>query len=290
MSRPADRPLWLHSMATPETDAVGCLWIAHRLGLDGVELIVDDEYPAALRLRARRDEVARVVGAAAKLGLRIGALCSYVRDIDADSEHRRRTAVDELRRTVELATAVGAGHVRVLAGHDHDGAARPAAVGRAAQSLAEASRHAGVAGVSLNVENHMDTLATSARATRELVEAAAAPCVGVLYDQANLAIMDAEDAAAAVRVQGPLIRHVHLKNFLPPAADRRPVGLAAGVVEWTAVLPLLAGYTGAMTLEYERRWYPRHLPPAELGLPADIDFVRRAGAVSPEPTHEERPV
>ncbi|WP_162606027.1 sugar phosphate isomerase/epimerase family protein [Jiangella aurantiaca] len=272
--------LWLHSMATPETDAVGCLRVAQRLGLDGVELIVDEEYPAALPLDAGSAVMNAVGVVAADLGLRVGALCSYVRDIDADSEHRRRAAVDELRRTVDLATAVGAAHVRVLAGHDHDGDVRPAAVRRAARSLAEASEHAGEAGVSLNVENHMDTLATSARATRQLVEAAAAPAVGILYDQANLAIMAAEGAATAVRLQASYIRHVHLKNFLPGVPERRPAGLAAGVVDWRTVLPLLGFHCGAVTFEYERRWFPDQLPPAELGLPPDIAWLRGIRASS----------
>lgn len=276
MSGAARWPLWLHSMATPETDAAGCLEIAHRLGLDGVELIVADDYPAALPSGASPAEAAAVAAVADGLGLRVGALCSYARDLDAESAAARRATADALRRAVDLGVAVGARHVRVLAGHDRPPADRLTAVRHAAATLRDAAGHADQAGVSLNVENHMDTLATSAAATRALVDAAAAPSVGILYDQANLAIMAAEPAAVAVDVQRELIRHVHVKNFVRSGGHdgRTPVGLADGEVDWPATLRLLDEYTGALTLEYERRWYPGVLPPAEVGLVADLELLR----------------
>lgn len=276
MSGAARWPLWLHSMATPETDVTGCLRIAHRLRLDGVELIVADDYPAALPAGADPAEAAAVAAAADGLGLRIGALCSYARNLDDESGARRRATADELRRAVDLAAAAGAEHVRVLAGRDRPAAERPGAVRRAATTLHEVAAHAHEAGVNLNVENHMDTLATTAAATRELVDAAAAPSVGILYDQANLAIMGAEPAAVAVGVQRELIRHVHVKNFVRSGGHegRTPVGLVAGEVDWPATLRLLDGYAGALTLEYERRWYPGVLPPADVGLVADLELLR----------------
>ncbi|TDE16052.1 sugar phosphate isomerase/epimerase family protein [Jiangella asiatica] len=271
---PGPWPLWLHSMATPDTDAAGCLAVAHELGLDGIELIVADDYPAALPQAASPAEAAAVSSVADGLGLRVGALCSYARDIDHEAATDRQNTADALRRAVDLAAALGAGHVRVLAGHDRPAEERPDAVRRAAETLRGLAPHAQAAGVSLNVENHMDTLATSAKATRELVDAATAPAVGVLYDQANLAIMAAEPATVAVDLQRELIRHVHVKNFVPAGDGRRPVGLAEGTVDWPATLRLLDGYTGALTFEYERRWYPDQLPPAQIGLRADRDLLR----------------
>ncbi|PZF83322.1 sugar phosphate isomerase/epimerase family protein [Jiangella anatolica] len=266
-------PLWLHSMATPETDVAGCLAIAHRLGLDGVELIVADDYPAAL---SSQMDAARAAAMADGLGLRVGVLCSYARDLDDESAAVRDATADALRRAVDLAAAAGAGHVRVLAGRDRPADDRPDAASRAAATLHAVAAHAGPAGVSLDVENHMDTLATSAAATRQLVDAVAAPAVGILYDQANLAIMAAEPPADAVGVQRELIRHVHVKNFVRSDGfeGRTPVGLAAGEVDWPVTLGLLDGYTGALTLEYERRWYPDVLPPADVGLVADLELLR----------------
>ncbi|WP_129664088.1 sugar phosphate isomerase/epimerase family protein [Phytoactinopolyspora endophytica] len=270
--------LLLHSMATPDVGPVGCLESAHRLELDGIELIIDDEYRCGLRPAASRSEVNGVAGAAADLGLRVAALCPYTRDIDAESESDRWRAADELRRAVDLAAELGARHIRVLAGRDRPEPERAAALARASQTLGEVGVYAQLAGVNLNVENHMDTLATSAATTRDLVAAAASPTVGILYDQANLAIMRAEDPATAYLMQEPFIRHVHLKNFLPAEGGRRPVGLDAGKVDWRAALLLLDGYIGTMTFEYERRWFSDQLPPVETVLHRDRDLVLRTAA------------
>ncbi|NEE03481.1 sugar phosphate isomerase/epimerase family protein [Phytoactinopolyspora halotolerans] len=265
-------------MATPDADAIGCLRVADQLELDGIELIIDDDYPCAVRTSASTAQVGEIAGAAGDLGLRVAALCSYTRDIDVASEQHRRRAVDELRRATDLAAEIGARHVRVLAGRDRPNDERADAMARAAATLTEVAGYARPAGINLNVENHMDTLATTAAATRELVAAAASPAVGVLYDQANLAIMRAEDPATAVQLQEPFIRHVHLKNFLPAEGGRRPVGLDAGKVDWNSTLRLLDGYTGTMTFEYERRWFRDQLPPVETVLHEDRDLVLSVAA------------
>lgn len=270
--------LLLHSMATPDVGPRGCLESAHRLGLDGIELIVDDEYPCAIRPTAGNPQVTHVAEAAGDLGLRVAALCPYTRDIDAETDVDRRRAADELRRAVDLAAELGAEHIRVLGGNDRPDSERADATARAARTLADVGEYARLAGVNLNVENHMNTLATSAVATRDIVAASASPAVGILYDQANLAIMKSENPATAYQTQEPFIRHVHLKNFVPALGGRRPVGLDAGKVDWHATLRLLGGYTGTMTFEYERRWFPHQLPPVEAVLPDDRDLVLRIAA------------
>lgn len=270
--------LLLHSMATPDVPPHACLETARQLDLDGIELIVDDEYQCAIRPDAHGSQLSRLTKVAGDLGLRIAALCPYTRDIDADAPADRQRAADELRRAVDVAVELGARHVRVLGGNDRPYAEHTEAAARAAQTLHEVGEHASAASVNLNVENHMNTLAISATATRDLAAAAASPAVGVLYDQANLAIMRAENPATAYQIQRPFIRHVHLKNFMPAEGGRRPVGLDAGKVDWHATLRLLHDYTGTMTFEYERRWFRHQLPPVETVLPNDRDLVRRIAA------------
>jgi sugar phosphate isomerase/epimerase len=268
--------LLLHSMATPDADAAGCLRVAAGLGLDGIELIVDAEYPSAVRPDTTAENLRSLRAAADGLGLSIVALSPYDRQLNAaDTADRKRTA-DALRRAVDIAYELGAQHVRVLPGvavadEDHHAATQAAAA-----TLRSVAPHAAQAGVWLNLENHMDTLATSAARTRALCDAVDDPQVGILYDQANLAIMGAEQPEDAVARQAGVIRHAHVKNFVPPATDRRPVSLADGVVDWPRTVRALleTGYPGAFTFEYERRWYPGDLPPAEIGLPADRDLLR----------------
>lgn len=265
-------PLLLHSMATPELDAAGCLRTAAGLGLDGIELIVDADYPCALRPTAGAAEVRALASAAADHGVRVAALSPYPKEFNVTSLRARQAAADALGRVVDLAFEVGAGQVRVLAGVPVDD--EPAALARAAETLRPVVERAATAEVSLNAENHMDTMATSAGRTVAFAQAAG---LGIIYDPANLAILGADDRESAIEIQRELTRHVHVKNV---ASDRQPVRLAAGVVDWPRTLRALslAGYSGALSFEYERRWYRDVLPPATIGLPPDIALVRRFAA------------
>ncbi|MFI6231545.1 sugar phosphate isomerase/epimerase family protein [Micromonospora echinospora] len=269
-------PLLLHSMGTPDTDPVGCLRTAAGLGLDGIELIVDDSYPCAVRPDAGPAALAALRRTAEDMGLRIAALAPYAKDFGAEAAADRARAAAALDRAVELADALGAGGVRVLPGREVPAGDHAAALDRAAATLRPVAERALRAAVSLNLENHMDTLATTARHTRSLADLVGSAGLGILYDQANLTLMGAEEPVDAVDVQWPLIRHVHVKNFIPTPLDRRPVGLGAGVVDWRTTVRALAaaGYRGAVTFEYERRWYPDALPPPPEGLPADRDLLR----------------
>jgi L-ribulose-5-phosphate 3-epimerase len=266
--------LLLHSMGTPDRDAVGCLDAAADLGLDGIELIVDEEYPSAVSLAGSQSARLSLRHEATARNLRIVALTSYVRGLDDEEEAPRRSAIASLKRTIDIALELGSTCVRVLGGASaSDELSFRTATARFGEALHEVGEHVRDSGVSLVVENHMDTLCVSAARTQALVDACHSEAVGVLYDQANLSIMHAEDPAEAVPIMAESIRHLHVKNFVPTATDRIPVGLAHGVVDWADVFSRLQDYDGAITFEYERRWYPE-LPPPETGLKADRDFLR----------------
>jgi sugar phosphate isomerase/epimerase len=53
--------------------------------------------------------------------------------------------------------------------------------------------------------------------------------------------------------------------------------LGEGILPWEKIIALLkrSGYDGWLSLEYERRWYPDLLPPAEIGMKAGADLLRR---------------
>ena len=141
------------------------------------------------------------------------------------------------------------------------------ALGWLADSLRQVGEYASTAGVQLNVENHMDTMATSAEMTMAIVRAVDLPNVGVLYDQANLAFMNSEVYEMATALQGPRIHHVHVKDFYWAGTERIAAVLGKGIVPWAKIVNSLTdlGYEGYYSLEYERRWYPDQLPPPAAG-------------------------
>lgn len=269
--------LLLHSMATPELDAAGCLNVAAEFGLDGIELIVDEGYPSALRPDLIPRVIDHLAAHATAEGLAIGAVSSYARDIGDLDQRRRQDATSLLRQAIDIAHGLSAPAVRVLAGsRELDGIEWDDAASRFVEGLRPLLDDAAAAGVRLELENHMDTLATSARLTAELAARLDHPAISIIYDPPNLALMTAETPSIAIAVQAPWLRRVHAKNFVRDGQDRRAVDLETGVVDWPEVTTALAAqdiHVESMTFEYERRWFD-DLPPATVALPPQIAFLR----------------
>jgi sugar phosphate isomerase/epimerase len=107
-------------------------------------------------------------------------------------------------------------------------------------------------------------------------------------------MLGAEEYRAAVSLQAEYLVHVHVKDLsvkdAPPAAtsdavealpdEAKPTTsriVGEGILPWREILVELhrCGYAGWLSIEYERRWYPDLLPPAEIGMKAGADTLRR---------------
>lgn len=252
--------LLLHTMATPDLAPSGAVALAANLGFDGIELIIDDHYRCALAARPPVADLRELQEAADRHGAAVRMVCSYPADLSSSDDAERRRGQDHVLAAIDIAEHLGSRGVRVLAGRRARITARDQSVGLLVDSLAALTARASEAHVDLLLENHMDTLATSAANTRQIVDLVAHDRLGIVLDPANLAIMNAEDPLTAIDIQSPLIRHLHIKNFAleDTQAGRIPVDLTDGVVSWSAVLKALHGfgYQGPATFEYERRWFP----------------------------------
>jgi L-ribulose-5-phosphate 3-epimerase len=133
----------------------------------------------------------------------------------------------------------------------------------------------------------------SAAETARLVREVNHPAVRVLYDQANLTFTHDEPYEQALRIQGDLVGHVHVKDlvFTDPdapfqasetarvAASERAVRsrvVGDGIVPWGGILSALStlGYDDVLTLEYEYRWHPQDLPEPVVGLTRSAAALR----------------
>ena len=120
---------------------------------------------------------------------------------------------------------VGADRLRVYAGSwqpddsDHAGPLGPAA----SRPCARWRPKPRTPGCALCVENHFGTMTQSAAETARLVREVDHPAVRVLYDQANLTFTHDEPYEEALRIQGDLVGHVHVKDlvFTDPDAPFR---------------------------------------------------------------------
>ncbi|WP_136610721.1 sugar phosphate isomerase/epimerase family protein [Sinomonas albida] len=291
-----------HTLGTPEQTVPEALALFADAGLDAAEVIYQDGYRSALPLRDRRSaEEAR--RASEDLGIPIIGLTPYATGINALEEGKWRTAVDEFRGAIEIAQAVGADRVRVYAGSWHPGDREQAAHwDRLVAALGTLAPEAAGAGVRLCVENHFGTMTQSAAETARLVREVDHEAVRVLYDQANLTFTHDETYQEALRIQGDLIGHVHVKDlvFTDPdapfqasetarvAASERAVRsrvVGDGVLPWAGILSSLAalGYDDVLSLEYEYRWHPQDLPEPAVGFARSAAAVRAALAQTAVP-------
>jgi len=265
-----------HTMGTPEATLHEAIDLFAEPGLDGIELICADDYGCGINLATTTSELADIRQRATDAGLSIAGLVPYTKDTNHPSAAARDKAVADLKRAVDIAVALDCPGIRVFGGHEVPPAEQGIALGRLAESLRQVGEYASAARVQLNIENHMDTMATSAEMTMAIARAVGLPNVGVLYDQANLAFMNSEGYETATALQGPRIQHVHVKDFYWQGTDRIAAVLGMGIIPWAAIINALTdlGYDGCYSIEYERRWFPNQLPPPSVGMKQCLDFLR----------------
>ncbi len=281
-------------MGTPECSVPEAIDLFARLGMEGVEAIVHDEYRSAIRTDLPPAALREVRRRAEGQGLRFAALTPYATDLNSPDPRVAAAHQELLLRTIEMAHELGAGCVRTYAGRETGGPGRGERLCRLVDAVRGPAEVAARVGVRLGFENHFNTLADSAKATVEAVAAVNHSAFGIVYDQGNLTMLGAEDYRETIPLQAPYLVHVHVKDLRfkdkPPEttsgrvealpADAKPtisVPVGEGILPWRKIIVELkrTGYDGWLSIEYERRWYPDLLPPAEIGMKAGADLVRR---------------
>jgi L-ribulose-5-phosphate 3-epimerase len=282
-----------HTLGTPEQTVPEALALFAAAGLDAAEVIYQDGYRSGLPLRDRH-AARQALRASQELGIPIVGLTPYTTGINARDDGQWRAAVDEFRGAIEIAQFVGADRLRVYAGSWHPGDQdHEARWGLLVEALRTLAPEASAAGVRLCVENHFGTMTQSAAETARLVREVDHDAVRVLYDQANLTFTHDEAYQEALRIQGGLIGHVHVKDlvFTNPnapfrASETARVGasertvrsrvVGEGVVPWADILSTLSvlGYDDIIALEYEYRWHPADLPEPSVGFARGATALR----------------
>jgi L-ribulose-5-phosphate 3-epimerase len=265
-----------HTMATPALDPVAAIDLAARLGFDGIELICQQDYRCGVSPDIALDDATALGNIARQRAVPITVLSAYEKRIANPAADIRAAAVERLSRSIEVAAALGASGVRILAGEATAGPEWQASLGWLVVSMRALCQHAASRAITLLVENHMDTMAVSAARTVTICAAIDHPNVGILFDPANLATLGAEDFVTAFELQQHWIRHVHVKDAVIGGGARRSVIPGTGDDPWPALLRTMqaTGYGGDYSVEYERRWFA-DLPEPEIALPRAKQFIER---------------
>ncbi|MDR7401923.1 MAG: sugar phosphate isomerase/epimerase [Armatimonadota bacterium] len=284
-----------HTMGTPEYSVPEALDFFARLGLEGAEVIWQENYRCGIDPAASEATLRDLRRHASQAGISIVAITPYEARFNDLDPAVWRASIDAYTRALHGAAVLGARWVRLYGGRFLPGDGKwDERWARLVDSLCELGARAQRLGVVICVENHFNTMADTAARTAALVRAVDHPHVRVLYDQANLGFIGAEAWEDALERLAGLIAYVHVKDFVFTDTSRpftardvshveqearivRSCVVGDGIVPWPAILAGLRrmGYDGVLSLEYERRWHPDDLPPATEGMMRSTQRLRQ---------------
>ena len=286
-----------HTMGTPEYTLFEAIDLFSSIGLEGIEIIIQtDGYKSALPLDASDQEINELIQKLKNSKLVVSGLTPYLNLYNSLDESIRQKDCNALKRVIDIARALNAGFIRIYGGKlvegedDNDGKK----LAQLVKSMRECGNYAGQFNIRLCLENHFGTMTTSATETARIIKAIDHPFVGILYDQANIAFFPAEEYSEAIELQKDKIFYVHCKDLVyrggkPEKAkftmvshvnpDDRTVRSripGEGILDWPGILKKLTsiGYSGWVSLEYERRWIQTDLPEASVGMPVGFKYIR----------------
>ncbi|HMF93815.1 MAG TPA: sugar phosphate isomerase/epimerase family protein [Vicinamibacterales bacterium] len=237
--------------------------IAVETGTDGIDLTVywlpgtSDEYLLPLRRLAYRNRVEIYsIGTRVRLAQPTPAL--------------REQELAELRKWLDVASKVGATHVRVFGGPRPPGATLDQAIAFAAETLKRGAEYAGARGLILGVEDD-GGITDFAKDTIEIVKRADSPWAGMNLDTGNFrppGVYEQIDMSIPYAVS----THVKTEIALDDGRTRAPSDLERVFKMFAA-----RGFRGYMGLEYEASDDPATAVPAYLRRLKDL-AVRHSAA------------
>lgn len=251
---------------------------ATRLGYDGVELrLLDGEVIDPLADRAK---VERAVALCRSHGVDV---CAF----DTSCRFNQSDATEQEGQVADLLAWIGLAHdlqvplLRVFGGANPEGGASATddeVNARVAAALRRVAPEAERADVTVVLETH-DAF-SSARRVADVLERVGSSHIAALWDSHHPYRMgeSPEDVIAALDGR---IAHVHVKDArrLPSDGAWQLVLLGEGEVPVRGQLAALreAGYTGYVSVEWEKKWHPEIADP-EVALPQHIAWLRNAMA------------
>src|SRR6266571_458233 len=187
-------------------------------------------------------------------GLSVSCLGASAQMHDMDPG-KHAAQLDEARRFIDLAHALGAPYVRVFGNEYVPGVPRDEMLAHIAGALRGLGDYARGKDVTVIIESHGDF--TDSPALLEILQKAGSPNVALLWDAHHTFVSGKEQPEDTVRQLGRYIRHTHLKDSVAAGNDRRYVLTGTGDVPVKRQIAALAkiGYRGFYSFEWEKRWH-----------------------------------
>jgi sugar phosphate isomerase/epimerase len=250
-------PLAFSTLGCPAWGWPKVLDEAARLGFAAIELRgIEGDMDLPKRPELAPPRIKESLDQLAAHALRVSDLgCSSEMHV---AEPAARTAqLDDARRFIDLAQAMGVRYVRVFGNKLLPGEPRSATIERIVAGLKELGTHARGGGVEVLLESHGDF--NRSPDLLEILTAVDLPNVALLWDAHHTCVAGKETPAETFRALGRFVRHTHLKDSRPAGGDDvRYVLTGEGTVPVKETVKVLAagGYKGYYCFEWEKKWHP----------------------------------
>lgn len=285
-----------HTMGTPHLKVKEAIEFFANLEFAGVEIVCRDDYRCGISPNTTERKAKDLLSYASSHGVRIACLTPYIIELGSPDFRARKKDKEQMKKCIRLANYLNCKVVRTYGGSyfpQEGEKLRQEKKKIFIQCMQELGKYAQDLNTCLAIENHFNTLTDDARHTVQIVSEINSPVVGILYDQANLGFIGAEDHGEAINTQASHIIHVHAKDFIFKGENRRFYAssttrieeserivssrvLGQGVLPWRNILRLLKQivYNGFLSLEYEKWRHPQDLPPAEIGMKEGAELIK----------------
>ena len=284
-----------HTMGTPEYDLFEAITLMEKIGAEGIEIVVQDGYKSGIPCDCDPEILRRIKESCEEHHIRVSALTPYNSFFNSLDEKKRKCEIAAIKKVVDYCAYLGAGYIRIYGGNlkAGDDFKIEKRYKKLVDSLREMGDYAKEKGVILVVENHFNTMAVSARESEKLIRDVDHEAVRILYDQANLKFTENEDYETAIDIQQKYVSYMHVKDLVfiegkkfvsgevshPKEEDRNVVTkiVGEGIIPWPDILKKVQkkGYSGWLSLEYERRWHPADIPDASIGMKKSVEYLKR---------------
>ena len=155
--------------------------------------------------------------------------------------------VADIRKWVDVAERLGAGHIRVFGGRVPKGATEQQAAGWAVEVLNRAVEYAGAKGIILGLENH-GGVTEQAATVLQIIKQVNSPWVGINLDTGNFRT----DPFGQIQMCIPYAVNFQVKSEITGEDGKRQPS------DWERIIKMAAaaGYQGYLALEYEAKEDP----------------------------------
>lgn len=269
-----------HTMGAPTRDIYECIRLFKEIGYDGIEVRVHPTGQIDSE-SVTDEEVAKILAFARKENMEFSCLTSYYQNY-VDLEKRDQEIANS-KRVAEIAALLECPMMRLYGGVEpfsEPGIWFADVWSRTVSGIREVAEYANKLGVKICIETHIGSLTMSIRDVVRLIEDVNMPNVGILFDYAWVELAGVEEGKEAVKAASRYLYHCHIKDWTLESRiplKKKSALMGEGTVKWEEVLSALKeiGYSGYISDEYEKLWYPDELPEPEKGMKHNLEFARK---------------